>query len=137
MQTALTVVIWLFAILLIVSLLIWLYVNVRARRLDTYIGSFRCWARPDAHSGWTSGIAHYGVETLSWYRLVGLSMKPVFTLARRDLEVSTPNRRAVDGSIVEVQVRARDERWEFAILPASYNGLVSWTESGPPTGRSS
>lgn len=135
MQTALTAVIWVLAVLVLVCLLVWIYINLRARRLDSHLGSFRCWARPDALSGWASGIAHYGVETLSWYRLVGLSTKPVFTLARRDLEVSTPNRRAVDGSIVEVKVRAGEQRWEFAISPASYNGLVSWTESGPPTGR--
>lgn len=135
MQTALAVVIWILVALLVASFLTWLYVNVRARRLDRRVGSFRCWARPDAYSGWTSGIAHYGVETLSWYRLVAFSSKPVFTLARRDLQVSTPNQRAVDGSIVEVQVRAGEDRWEFAISPASYNGLVSWTESGPPTGR--
>ena len=134
MHSALTVVIWLLAVLLLVCVLLWVYVNVRARGLDSHVGSFRCWARADTHSGWSSGIAHYGVETLSWYRLVAFSTKPVFTLARRDLRVSTPNRRAVDGSIVEVQVQAGEERWEFAISPASYNGLVSWTESGPPTG---
>lgn len=133
MGTFLDVVIGLLVVVLVVSLSVWLYFNVRARRLDTHVGSFRCWARPDPQSGWTSGIAHYGVETLSWYRLVAFSTRPVFTLPRRSLEVSAPFTRAVDGSIVEVRVTAGDQRWEFAIAPASYTGLVSWAESGPPS----
>ncbi|MDN6566224.1 MAG: DUF2550 domain-containing protein [Propionibacterium sp.] len=135
MGTFLIVVVWVLAAILLASLGVWLYFNVRARRLDTHLGSFRCWARPDSQSGWTSGIAHYGVETLSWYRLVGFSARPVFILPRRGLEVSAPLTRAVDGSIVEVRVGSADQRWEFAIAPSTYTGLVSWVESGPPLDR--
>ena len=135
MGTFLDVVLWVVAVALLVSVSVWLYFNVRARRLDTHLGSFRCWTRPDSQSGWTSGIAHYGVDELSWYRLVGFSNRPVFTLPRRGLEVSAPFTRAVDGSILEVRVGAGDRRWEFAIAPSTYNGLVSWVESGPPRNR--
>ncbi len=116
----------------VVSVAVWLLVNVRARRLDRRVGSFRCWMRPDAQSGWTSGIAHYGVETLAWYRLVGFAKRPALVMPRRGMEVSAPVRRATDGSIVEVRVASGDQRCEFAIQPATYNGLVSWVESGPP-----
>ncbi len=131
----LEVVIWALAVILVLGAVTWIYFNVRARRLDTHVGSFRCWTRPDSQSGWTSGIAHYGVETLSWYRLIAFSAKPVFTLPRRGLEVSAPVRRATDGSIVEVRVGSGVDRWEFAIAPSTYNGLVSWVESGPPANR--
>lgn len=132
MGTFLGVLVWVLLVVVVVFVAVWLYFNVRARRLDTHVGSFRCWTRPDPQSGWTSGIAHYGVETLSWYRLVGFSTHPVFTLPRRGLEVSAPFTRAVDGSILEVRVSAGDQRWEFAIAPSTYTGLVSWVESGPP-----
>lgn len=132
MGTFLDVVVSVLLIVAVVSVGIWLLVNTRARRLDRHVGSFRCWTRPDSQSGWTSGIAHYGVATLSWFRLIGLGSRPEFILPRRGLEVSAPVRRASDGSIVEVRVSAADARWEFAITPSAYNGLVSWIESGPP-----
>jgi hypothetical protein len=132
MGTFLDAVMWIVLIVAVVSVGVWVLFNVRARGLDRRVGSFRCWMRPDPQSGWTSGIAHYGVETLSWYRLIGVSTRPALTLPRRGMEVSAPVRRATDGSIVEVRVKSGDERCDFAIAPATYNGLVSWIESGPP-----
>lgn len=133
MGIVLDIVVWVLVVSVAISVVLWLYINVRARRLGNQVGSFRCWSRPDSQAGWTSGIAHYGVETLSWYRLVAFSRKPVFVLPRRDLDISAPLSRAVDGSIVEVRVKGGGQRWELAIAPATYSGLVSWVESGPPS----
>lgn len=116
-----------------VGLIVW--VNVRARRLDRQVGSFRSWSRPDTQAGWTSGIGMYGTETLTWYRLVGFTMHPEYVLPRRGLEVSAPSQRAVDGSLVEVRLTNGDLRVELAVTPGTYNGLVSWVESGPPRHR--
>lgn len=118
-----------------VALLALLYVNLRAQALMRRVGAFRCWVRPDSQSGWTSGIAHYGVETLEWYKLVARSGRPALVLPRRGLEISAPVNRAADGSVVEVRVRAGDRRVEFAIAPQTYNGIVSWISSGPPQER--
>ena len=132
MNTALVWALWLIVILAVIAMLIVGYINVRARRLDTYLGSFRCWARRDSQSGWTAGVAHYGVETLTWYRLVGFSMRPVFSMPRRTLEVSAPDTRSVDGTMIEVHLVSGDDRWQVAMAAPSYTGLVSWAESGPP-----
>lgn len=121
--------------LALVALAIFAYINIRARRLDTTLGAFRCWSRPDAQSGWTSGIGMYGAETLTWYRLVAFSNKPVYTIARRGLEISAPIQHSADGSMFEVRLRAGDKRYEMAVAPQTYNALVSWVESGPPLPR--
>ena len=66
------IVIWCVVLLACVGAILWAYMNVRARRIVSRLGAFRCWSRPDVHAGWTAGIGVYGVEELSWYRLVGL-----------------------------------------------------------------
>ncbi|MCD4549641.1 MULTISPECIES: DUF2550 family protein [unclassified Schaalia] len=132
MNIFLTVLPRVFLFLLIIALLLWIILNIRARKLSNEFGSFRCWARPDIQAGWTSGIGMYGTETLTWYRLVGFSRKPVYTLPRRGLEVSAPQPHCADGSIVEVRLVADEERLFVLIEPKTYNGLVSWVESGLP-----
>ena len=58
--------IWCVVLLVCVGVILWAYMNVRARRITSRLGAFRCWSRPDHHSGWTAGIGVYGVEELSW-----------------------------------------------------------------------
>ena len=72
------------------AVILWAYMNVRARRIAARLGAFRCWSRPDHHAGWTAGIGVYGVEELQWYRLVAMSLKPVYSIPRRGMEVSAP-----------------------------------------------
>ena len=57
------------------AVILWAYMNVRARRIAARLGAFHCWSRPDHHAGWTAGIGVYGVEELQWYRLVAMSLK--------------------------------------------------------------
>ncbi len=119
----------------VTALAILVYINIRARRLDGKLGAFRCWSRPDTQSGWTSGIGLYGSEELSWYRLVGFSNKPVYTLARRNLELSCPLQHSQDGSMLEIRLRSGEKRYEIAVAAPTYHALVSWIESGPPRPR--
>ena len=112
------------------------WINIRARRLDHKDGSFRCWMRPDLQSGWTSGIAQYHTESLSWSRLVGMRFTPDLVMRRRSMTVSAPVQHASDGSMVEIRVVSGEQRCLFGISPQSYNGLVAWVESGPPQSRS-
>ena len=121
--------------LVVIALAVLAYINIRARRLDGRLGAFRCWSRPDTQSGWTSGIGLYGSEELSWYRLVGFSNKPVYTVARRDLELSSPVQHSQDGSMLEIRLRSGEKRYEVAVSSHTYNALVSWIESGPPRPR--
>ena len=105
-MSLMTIVIWCAVLLACAGAILWAYMNVRARRIVSRLGAFRCWSRPDVHSGWTAGIGVYGVEELSWYRLVGLTFK--------------------------VRLAYGDHRYEVAVERLTYNGLVSWVESGPP-----
>ena len=88
--------------------------------------------RPDHHAGWTAGIGVYGVEELQWYRLVAMSLKPVYSIPRRGMEVSAPISHSDDGAMVEVRLAYGEHRYEVAVERLTYNGLVSWVESGPP-----
>ena len=99
MSLMMNVLIWVLVLLACVALILWAYMNVRARRIAARLGAFRCWSRPDHHAGWTAGIGVYGVEELSWYRLVGMSLKPVYSVPRRGMEVSAPISRSDDGSM--------------------------------------
>ena len=75
---------WCVAVLVCVGAVLWVYMNVRARRIASRLGAFRCWSRPDVQSGWTAGIGVYGVDDLSWYRLVGFSLRyPLRSPTRR------------------------------------------------------
>ena len=123
---------WCVAVLVCVGAVLWVYMNVRACRIASRLGAFRCWSRPDVQSGWTAGIGVYGVDDLSWYRLVGLSLQPVYTVPRSGLEVSAPIAHSADGSVVEVRLAYGEHRYEVAVERLTYNGLVSWVESGPP-----
>ena len=114
MSLMMNVLIWVLVLLACVALILWAYMNVRARRIAARLGAFRCWSRPDHHAGWKAGVGVYGVEELSWYRLVGMSLKPVY------------------GSMVEVRLAYGEHRYEVAVERLTYNGLVSWVESGPP-----
>ena len=132
MSLMMNVLIWVLVLLACVALILWAYMTVRARRIAARLGAFRCWSRPDHHAGWTAGIGVYGVEELSWYRLVGMSLKPVYSVPRRGMEVSAPISRSDDGSMVEVRLAYGEHRYEVAVERLTYNGLVSWVESGPP-----
>lgn len=131
-MSLMTIVIWCAVLLACAGAILWAYMNVRARRIVSRLGAFRCWSRPDVHSGWTAGIGVYGVEELSWYRLVGFTFKPVYSIPRRGMEVSAPISHSADGSVVEVRLAYGDHRYEVAVERLTYNGLVSWVESGPP-----
>lgn len=126
---------WVLGALALAALIVWAYINVRARRLDGRIGAFRSWSRPDTQSGWASGIGLFGREALTWHRLIGFGGRAVYTVPRRGLEVSAPIQHSVDGSMVEVRLKSGEHRYELVVAPQTYNAIVSWVESGPPIGR--
>ena len=130
-------ILWFFlALLLLVVLLVVLaviFLLVRVRRIGRTVGTFECWARPDASSGWMSGMARFGSQDLQWFRLVGFYVGPQFRIPRAKLKISQPLNRH-DG-VVEVVVSADNFRRHLAMSSQWYNGLVSWNESGPPKPR--
>ncbi|WP_108717892.1 DUF2550 domain-containing protein [Miniimonas sp. S16] len=110
---------------------------VRLRALGRRVGSFECALR--TQTGWAGGIAHYGVSTLRWYRIVSLAPRPAREFPRTDLDVlERAVRPTPDGAasgILEVTCRTASEEYVLAMSTASYAGLASWLESSPPRER--
>ena len=46
---------------------------IRLRTLGSRVGSFECALQMP--TGWASGIAHYGADSLHWYRLISPSAR--------------------------------------------------------------
>ena len=70
------------ALALVVLVLIGVFI-VRLRRLAGRVGSFECALRRPGRSRWMSGIATFGGDSVEWTRLVSLSVRPRYRLARR------------------------------------------------------
>lgn len=132
MTSLFAIVVWLVACVVVIGLLVLLIINVRARHLENKLGAFRSFSRPDQHSGWTAGLGLYDVESLSWYRLVGLTNKPVYSVKRRGLQILAANPHSKDGELVEIRLLSNEKRYEIALSKETYNALVSWVESGLP-----
>lgn len=49
-MSLMTIVIWCAVLLACAGAILWAYMNVRARRIVSRLGAFRCWSRPDVHS---------------------------------------------------------------------------------------
>lgn len=124
---------WFVAVLLVIIVLALIgiiFIMIRVRRIGRIVGTFECWVRPDASSGWVSGMARFGSHDLQWFRLVGFYIGPQFRLPREGLKVSNPISR--NDGVVEVIVNSEDTRRHLAMRSEWYNGLVSWVESSAP-----
>lgn len=135
MDTVLTIAIFvaivaLFAVVGAVSFYI-----LRVRSIASRVGSFQCQYRPDASSGWTSGIAVYRANTLDWYRLVSLSTKPDRSWDRIGMGVTTISNAKDDdrNSLMCIGITSGIYRAQLAMTASDYSGLVSWAEAAPPT----
>lgn len=127
---------WFIAVLLVILVLALIavaFILFRVRRIGRIVGTFECWARRDASSGWVSGMARFGSRDLQWFRLVGFHVGPQFRLPREGLKVSNPISR--NEGVVEVIVTSGETRRHLAMRSEWYNGLVSWVESSAPKPR--
>ncbi len=134
-MTGLGLVGWVLAALVTVVLFVFLFFNIRAHKLASQVGAFRCHLREEDDEQWAVGIGRYGVETLAWYRLTGTNLRPDIVFPRRNLEVSPACSADGDERLVEVRLSTDTGNWRLALDPQTYNGLVSWVESGPPHHR--
>lgn len=123
---------WLLAGLAVMAVLVLAYINVRAQRLNRTLGSFSCALQIGPEGKWYAGVGQYGAETLTWYRLVSLSNRPQFVLSRRTLELSPARPHGTVDGLLEVTITSGTEQWDLAVDPQTFNGLVSWVESGAP-----
>lgn len=109
----------------------------RVRSLGRRIGSFECALRRGGRSGWTGGIASFGLDRLDWYRLLSFSLRPAQSWSRSELRIVDRAVRLSAGkrtSIVEANCCSRDAEFTLAMSEQAYAGLTSWLEAAPPGG---
>jgi len=110
---------------------------VRFRQLCSQAGSFVCWMRPGPEARWHTGVGHYGVMELSWWRGQSLAFTPARQWNRRELQIvehshlDQPHR----PDLYRVRCRYGDGTVELTLSASAYAGLASWLESSPPEGR--
>lgn len=129
-------------VLLIVLPILSLY--LRRRVLSNRGGVFDCGLRFDlSRPSWILGLARYEGETLEWYRVFSVSLKPKLVIARGSVEIlgrRLPNeieRVALFEPSEVVTARLLGDRpgpVELAMSPESVTGMMSWIEAGPRLG---
>ncbi|HNV12042.1 MAG TPA: DUF2550 domain-containing protein [Propionibacteriaceae bacterium] len=121
---------------------------VRRRWLSSRGGVFDCGLRLNdttPGAGWAIGMARYQADTLEWYRIFAVSLRPHLVL-RRDHTVSLGRRTpdAVEAVVLfsdhqiirlESSEGGRQKVWELAMPAGSVTGLMSWLEAAPPGGN--
>lgn len=105
----------------------------RIRIIAGPLGSFECAMRRQDWDRWMSGIATFGDDSVSWYRLISLSPSPKYRLCRSDLVLGEVRHRGHDGEIVDVTCTVGSERFDLAMVEESHSALVAWLESAAPT----
>lgn len=117
---------------------------IRLRFLAGQVGSFECAWRGSRATRWFSGVAAFRHDSLDWYRLISLSLRPTRSWSRLDLELIEARRRRADSRVVDVEcalgARAASSpaqaasvpAFELAMMEESYSALVAWVESAAP-----
>jgi hypothetical protein len=88
--------------------------------------------------GWVLGLGRYEGESLAFYRLFGVLLRPLRTFSREEIEVG--ERRAPEpgeqpvlyaGHVV-VGCQVGGEAIELALSAEALTGLLAWLEAAPP-----
>lgn len=130
---------------LLVVLVILSVVAVLARRayLRGRGGSTECAVRlrpREGGRGWSLGVAHFGANTLHWYRLFSLAPQASLRLDRKACEVlerrppTAAEQRALQPGVEVVRLSRPGGSGdvELALDPPSVTVLLTWLESAPP-----
>ena len=135
---------WLVDIAGICLLLLFAYAAlllVRRRMLTrgsgTYELSYR--ARTERSGrGWVLGLGRYEGESLAFYRVFGVLVRPMRTFPREATSVassrpplSTEQHALYSGHLV-VECVVAGEHVELAMSPDALTGLLAWLEAAPP-----
>ena len=88
--------------------------------------------------GWVLGVGRFDGDSLKWYRVFSLAMRPRRTLSRRDLRVvlrrepNGPERYALLSGAVVMECRSANGPVELAMEPSAVTGFLAWLEARPP-----
>lgn len=130
----------LFAVIL-TAVVVMLLVVVRRTLLQrgggTVLCSLRLGERPGGR-GWALGVARFGDDHLTWWRVLSLAPRPRRRLDRRALVVVRqrpphgPEALAVPDGAIVLECRDGSAPVELAMSDAACTGLLAWLESLPP-----
>ena len=129
---------WLLALLVVVAVLGVAGVAFsRWHSLTRRVGSFSCAVRAGGRQ--VPGVAHYGAQSLYWYKLRSLSFRPGRTWSRAGLSVleRVPLIEGRSGGPLLVRCRVAggpvglEEQVELVMSREAYAGFTSWLEAGP------
>ncbi len=107
-------------------------------------GSVECGLRHEPGRRWRLGLAEYQPNSLRWYPVFGVRLRPseIFprhglnVIARRPAEPLEADRLGPGTVIVECDTGADSARIELALSQDALTGFLSWLEAAPPGPRS-
>ena len=88
--------------------------------------------------GWVLGVGRFDGDSLEWYRVFSLAMRPRRTLTRRDLRVlaqrapTGAERLALLSGAVVMECSSSAGPVELAMEPSALTGFLAWLEATPP-----
>ena len=114
---------------------------VRRRLLTRGSGTFELSYRARterAGRGWVLGLGRYAGESLEFYRVFGVLLRPMRSFSRDAITVggrrepSGAEQQVLYAGHVVVECLVASEPVELAMSPEALTGLLAWLESGPP-----
>jgi Protein of unknown function (DUF2550) len=129
-----TTVLFALAAVLVVGLV--LAFLLRRRFLLTGLGAVTMWLRPEGTPRWSVGVAWYGGDTLLWYRVLSLSVRPQQRLCRAEFRIDGQRQAdaadvALPEEVVVLSCQTGAGPQELAMEPSTVTGFLSWVESAP------
>ena len=133
-------------VLLLLVLLYALGLVVRRRWITRHGGTFELSHRvrngdaeeAKAGRGWVLGLGRYSGNSLEFFRIFSLSLRPRHVVDRGDLTydgqrdpVGTEAHSLYAGHVV-VTCHSSTMRFELAMAPEAVTGFLSWLEAAPP-----
>ena len=109
---------------------------LRRRFLLSGLGAVTMWLRPQGTRRWSVGVAWYGGDTLNWYRVLSLAVRPQYRLSRAELQVDGRREVIADDvplppDVVVVSCHTYAGATDLAMEPSIVTGFLSWVESAP------
>jgi hypothetical protein len=88
--------------------------------------------------GWALGLVRFSGDSLLWYRMFSLAIRPRRVISRKDLHIvgrrepSGAERVALHTGSVVLECQTRQGPIELAMDTAALTGFLSWLESAAP-----
>jgi hypothetical protein len=95
-----------------------------------------CALRTPPSTAWRLGLLRFGAESLDWFTLGGLTLRPARTWRRSSVGIGIPQptTEPIPGlpDPLRVTAEADGQQFEFAMARGTHTAMRSWMESAPP-----